>query len=577
MSRSAKLLIVSLLGVLLVAVMTTAMMLVVGPQLNTKHGSTAKPPSTAIPGTIAPNPAYDALAGNDVVGVDFAAYYQANQGTTLIGQAITPELPNGASVTQLYQSALLSITSKAHPTAKPLPIVRQLISVGALVPLALSTTLTYADLAAKATASAWGPAPKTWRAGGNPAQVGIFVALGQQGVMPIGHYIPPSAARFLARHVNWHALTGDPLTEALPVPGNATTQVQAFANVLLIIQGPIVSMRPAGLDWLTIFGRPTLNVIPQTAIHVTTGLQVLGSAAGNPVATFITPFAATLTSNTRWLGNALWYQIRWQNLLIGRNGWVPADFIMFTKPATNGPETVGADALSTQLNDFLNRLGDDVALSVYVPSQQRAYNYNADEPLETASTIKIVILVTLLSQTEAANRGLTSTEQSEAVAMIENSDNDAAQSLYDEEGGNIGIANYMAAIGINDVYLNLNGFGATTVPPTMMITLLEDLRTAAILTPGDCQYVLNLMNNVSSDERMGLGDTAPPGAVVELKDGFGLEDDGLNVVVTVGILTYHGQVYEVSLFTRREQSLQQGIDEVNTICQDIALGLLGQP
>ena len=161
--------------------------------------------------------------------------------------------------------------------------------------------------------------------------------------------------------------------------------------------------------------------------------------------------------------------------------------------------------------------------------------------------------------------------------MIENSDNDAAQTLYDEEGGNIGIANFMATIGINDMNLNLNGFGTTTTSPTTMIRILEDLRTASILTPSDCQYSLSLMNQIASDEQMGIGDTAPAGATVQMKDGFGVEDDGLNVMVTMGIVTYQGQIYDVAVFTRHETTLQQGIDYVNTICQDVALGLLGKP
>jgi beta-lactamase class A len=309
---------------------------------------------------------------------------------------------------------------------------------------------------------------------------------------------------------------------------------------------------------------------------VTAATKILNSPAGATVATFATPFMATLAGDAMWQGTTLWEHIIWRNLLETRDGWVQADSVALSNISFAGPEIAEVDALSPQLASYVNHLGDNAAMAVYVPGQHRYYEFNANLALETASTIKIVILVTLLSQAEAQGRPLTDDEQAEAASMIEFSDNDAAQGLFDEEGGNDGIASYMSSIGINDVGLTENGFGTFTMPPTAMIQLLEDLRTSAILNPGDCQYVLSLMANVESDEQMGLGDTAPGDATVQLKDGFGLEDDGLNVMVTVGILTYHGQVYDVAVFTRREMTVQQGTTYVNTICQDIALALLGQ-
>ena len=568
-------------ALILILVLTMTTILVMG------GGHVTRAPSSSEHATQTPQPSptpgHAALAGNDPVGADFSRYSQLQGGTASLGKPITPEMPNGQFVTQLYQNMMLGFTHNVDAVA-PQPIVKQLITTSAAIPLVQGNPFTYANLLPETVPNATVPAPPNWQAGGSPAGVGIFIPTAQREGVAVGYYIPPYFAATLVNHANWSLFAGMPLTQALPIVLSGSTQqafVQAFENLILIAlpassQGLSIALRSSGLDWLATFGRPSLAIEPQTAVYATTATTLLDSSQGNPTATFTTPFAATLVGNSAWHGNVLWYQIRWQNLAQERTGWIAADQVAFGQYQANGPEIADLGALSSSLSTYANQLGDNLAMSVYLPAQNRFYNFHANEDFETASTIKVVILITLLSQAEAANRPLTSTEQSEATAMIENSDNDAAQAIYDEEGGNIGIANYMAAIGITDMNLNLNGFGTTTTSPTTMIQILEDLRTVSILTPSDCQYTLSLMSQIASDERMGIGDTAPAGATVQMKDGYGVEDDGLNVMVTIGSITYQGQTYDVAVFTRRETTLQQGIDYVNTICQDIALGLVGK-
>ena len=54
---------------------------------------------------------------------------------------------------------------------------------------------------------------------------------------------------------------------------------------------------------------------------------------------------------------------------------------------------------------------------------------------DTASIVKVDVLATLLAQAQAAGRFLTAGQQALAVPMIEQSDNDDAEDLWDSEGG----------------------------------------------------------------------------------------------------------------------------------------------
>lgn len=584
MSRSTRRLMLVLLAFALVVVVSMTTILIITPVKTVPITSSTPTTAQAPQHVTTPNPTYAALAGDDPTGPDLAAYAAAHQDATFLGQAITPELPQKQSIVQLFQSVVLSITRKTGMVA-PLPIVSQLITAHAAIPLVANGAQTYADLVGDTSSSAQVVPPANWQPTGAVATVGIFVALGKRGNTAVGHYIPPYFATYLIQFTNWQALVGTPLTEALKVPlsgGTPPAYIQAFGNALLVAlpgsgsHAVSVAPRMAGLDWLSIFGRPAVQLVPQVTVRVTAATTITASPGGSTAATFTSPFTARVRGDAAWVGTTLWYHIAWQNLLETRDGWLPADAVAFSVPTTPTPESADADALAPQLASYLNGLGDDAGLLVYVPSQNRTYAYNADQQFETASVIKVVILITLLNYVEGQHRALTSDEQSEAAAMIEESDNDAAQALYNEVGFNDGIAAYMASIGINHLTLTLGGFGTSQVLPQTMIHILEDLRTASILTPADCQYALSLMGQIASDEQMGLGDTAPPGATVQMKDGYGLEDDGLNVMVTVGIVTYQGHVYDVALFTRREQTVQQGIDYVNTICQAIALALVGQ-
>jgi hypothetical protein len=60
-----------------------------------------------------------------------------------------------------------------------------------------------------------------------------------------------------------------------------------------------------------------------------------------------------------------------------------------------------------------------------------------------------------------------------------------------------------------------------------LVNLLTLLHAGKILTSGDRQVAINLMENVEPNEQVGVGDTAPTGAMVAMKDGWVLAPDYL--------------------------------------------------
>jgi beta-lactamase class A len=520
------------------------------------------------------------------VGPDFAAYYAAHQGKAWLGAAITPEIPTGEGLVQIFVGGELRVSAAAGAVS-PVDLVPQLIGSGAEVPLAATaSTLTYRSLWPALAANALVAPPRQWRPHGDPAATGIFVAQGSaQSGEPLGHYIPATFAGFLEQFGNWVNSVGLPLTEAqqgiIWVQGvQHRLLVQPFERAMLVVDldapgSPQVGLQPVGADAISIFGPPPLDGSDGRPAWTVAATQVLpGPSVGEPFASLGSGFPVALAGDAVWISGALWFRVSWKNLLARSYGWLPASALAFMPPAGTGATMADLGALSPQLGAFASSQGDQLAVAVFVPEERRWYLDNPDVAIATASTIKVPILIELLRQAEAQGRSLTAGDQDLAQAMIENSDNDAAAALYAAIGDNAGIDDVMSAAGASGLTVDTSAFGFSETEPGALVDLLAALAAGKLLDAADTSYVLNLMENVEPDQRMGVGDTAPAGASVALKDGYGWVATGDGWVTdSMGIVTLSGHSYIIAVLARRYASLDVGWSVVDAICRDVAAAL----
>ena len=106
------------------------------------------------------------------------------------------------------------------------------------------------------------------------------------------------------------------------------------------------------------------------------------------------------------------------------------------------------DALDTALAEYLSDYGTRVGVELLDVTRGVTYTYNADRPYLVASSMKVPIMLTLLTQLEAKGRGPNATELSRLTTMIENSNNTSASYLYKEIGYQAGINAFMKKVGI---------------------------------------------------------------------------------------------------------------------------------
>jgi Beta-lactamase enzyme family len=191
--------------------------------------------------------------------------------------------------------------------------------------------------------------------------------------------------------------------------------------------------------------------------------------------------------------------------------------------------------------------------------------YHPGQPFDAASIAKVMILAALLREV-TAHHGVLSEDQAElAREMITESDNTAADTLWDE----VGRANLQ-------LFLDQAGMTHTTLGPGILwgltqVTAQDELRLLTVLTSASPvldrasrEYELHLMADVIPAQRWGVPAGAGPGVTVHVKNGW-LPDPQLWVINSIGAFTSDDDVYTMVVLTQDSPAMDGGIDLVQGV------------
>jgi hypothetical protein len=253
-----------------------------------------------------------------------------------------------------------------------------------------------------------------------------------------------------------------------------------------------------------------------------------------------------------------------------------------TSPASAAPSgpPAHADPLSGAASYAAGRSGRVLA-AVYDVRTGQSWDLGDGPPQAEASVVKLDILETLLAQ--QAGAALSAGDQSLSQSMIEDSDNDAATSLWDEAGGAAGIRAYNDSAGLNGTAPSAcvtcagfawPGWGLTTTVPQDQLSLLRQLIAPGprpLLSDAQRSYALSLMENVAPGQRWGVTGGVPAGVRVALKNGWlPLNDANTDWQInSVGWISGDGRDYLVAVLTTGNPTEQYGIDTINALSSRI--------
>lgn len=234
----------------------------------------------------------------------------------------------------------------------------------------------------------------------------------------------------------------------------------------------------------------------------------------------------------------------------------------------NGPATAAvphSPFANVALQQFLLGLQNNTGAAIYDVNTGHLYVYRANVAEVTASIMKVDILATLLWERD--NQPLDGDDLGEAQLMIRDSDNDAAQDLWNEDGGSGEVHEFDADAGMGDTTPYPGGYwGLSTTTPRDQITLLQHvLLPNQLLAKTSREYMYGLMRNVVSAQDWGVSAGVPADATVALKNGWLPRPNGLWQVNSIGSVSGEGRHYLIAVMTNGNATEAYGINAIERI------------
>ena len=216
---------------------------------------------------------------------------------------------------------------------------------------------------------------------------------------------------------------------------------------------------------------------------------------------------------------------------------------------------------------YLDGAPGDVTAAVYDRRNGVTALYRPGVTEDEASIMKVDILATLLAQAQARNQPLTDEDQLLAQQMIEESNNDDAQDLWDDEGGASAVAAFNQQAGLTQTVPDAAGYwGLSTTTAADQVQLLKAVAFPnGLLSPASRQYQLGLMTGVDPTQAWGVSAGVPPGVTVALKNGWLPLDQGGWQVNSIGYVDGDGRDYLIAVLTSGDATEDRGIDTIERI------------
>ncbi|MFI0932890.1 serine hydrolase [Streptomyces sp. NPDC021019] len=193
-----------------------------------------------------------------------------------------------------------------------------------------------------------------------------------------------------------------------------------------------------------------------------------------------------------------------------------------------------------------------------------------DHEFDTASIVKVDILAVLLLQVADEGRALTAQERRQATVMIENSDNTAADALWDAIGGAEGLAAANTRLGLTETVPGDGPYwGLTQTTPDDQLRLLQAVFGEDSALSADARsYLQGLMGSIAADQDWGASAAADDPGSAQLKNGWlARSGTGLWVTNSIGRVEVAGHTLLLAILCDGQPSQETGM----ALVEDLAV------
>jgi hypothetical protein len=242
--------------------------------------------------------------------------------------------------------------------------------------------------------------------------------------------------------------------------------------------------------------------------------------------------------------------------------------VVLTGPGSIGFSSAAAAnaRLAAALAPVLRRGTGKLAAGVVDAATGAVAVYGGDRRFHTASIIKVDILASLLLQHQWSNAPLSSQQRALATEMIEDSNDQAANELWEDVGQGEGLKVANEELGLRQTTPGDGIYwGLTSTTVDDQLRLLADLASShSPLSAGSRSYVLGLMRHVAADQDWGVTAAAAPGTAAAVKDGW-LPDGSSTtwVINSIGVISRGGHEMLVAVLSSDQPSEYAGIAQAD--------------
>ena len=240
-------------------------------------------------------------------------------------------------------------------------------------------------------------------------------------------------------------------------------------------------------------------------------------------------------------------------------------------PAAGGVTEAGFDAAA---GAYLKGRKGHVGVFAVDLTDGRQVQHNAGQRCETASMVKLDVLLTLLLQRQDAGKPLSSSDRALTSSMIINSDNNATTTLWGRIGQHEGVRAANPRFGMTETEPGTSyRWGLTTTTAADQVRLLRNLvRDDGPLDQASRDYALGLMGRVADGQDWGVS-AANPQHEAQVKNGWLPRSDGWVVTSAGRAQTAAGHEVLLAAVSCEVSSQQHGIETIEHLAEMAASAL----
>lgn len=239
---------------------------------------------------------------------------------------------------------------------------------------------------------------------------------------------------------------------------------------------------------------------------------------------------------------------------------------------STAPRAVEAPRLAGRLEDYLDGRGGTLGLQLVDLHRGQVFRFRAEEGL-CYSTIKVLILTTVLRLGQEDGKAITDRERTLAERMITRSDNSATETLL-ARVGRTEVTRVAGLVGMKDTEIDAGWWGHwRTVPGDLDTMVSAVLSSDAVLDGGRRATARFMMADVVDEQRWGVFSPEDDDVHVAGKNGWGPMPDGYHLNTT-GWVSGAGRDYVLGVLSTSPRGFRYGretISSVARLCHD-ALG-----